>query len=103
MENEPRERTAREAREHFADMINDAIRGRVTYITGHGRRVAAVVPLAVVDKAAAAVPVVEFEYDDGQEAAERGDWTPSEVAAQSASFQLGYRDYEAAAKRGEAM
>ena len=52
MENEPRERTARDAREHFADMINDAIQGHVTYVTSNSRRVAAVVPLAIVTKAA---------------------------------------------------
>ena len=52
MENEPRERSAREAREHFADVINDAIQGRITYITSHGRRVAAVVPLTSISWAA---------------------------------------------------
>lgn len=50
MDNEPRERTAREAREHFADMINDAIQGRITYVTSNGRRVAAVVPLTEVTR-----------------------------------------------------
>ena len=45
MDYESTERTSREAREHFADVINDAIQGRITYITSHGRRVAAVVPL----------------------------------------------------------
>jgi len=45
MDYESCERSAREAREHFADVINDAIQGRITYITSHGRRVAAVVPL----------------------------------------------------------
>lgn len=48
MDNEPRDRSAREAREHFADVINDAVQGRITYITSHGRRVAAVVPLAEI-------------------------------------------------------
>jgi len=52
MENEPRERSAREAREHFADVINDAVQGRITYITSHGRRVAAVVPLTSVSSSA---------------------------------------------------
>jgi prevent-host-death family protein len=45
MEQKPRERSAREVREHLADVINDAIRGRITYITSNGRRVAGVVPL----------------------------------------------------------
>ena len=49
MEQEPCERSAREVREHLADVINDAIRGRVTYITSNGRRVAAIVPLAVAE------------------------------------------------------
>lgn len=48
MKHQPRERSAREAREHFADVINDAIQGRITYVTSHGRRVAAVVPLTEV-------------------------------------------------------
>jgi len=52
MENESCERSAREVREHFADVINDAIQGRITYITSHGRRVAAVVPLASIPWAA---------------------------------------------------
>ena len=49
MEQEPVERTTRDVREHLADVINDAIKGRVTYITSNGRRVAAVVPLAITD------------------------------------------------------
>jgi len=53
MEQEPCERSAREVREHLADVINDAIRGRVTYITSNGRRVAAVVPLDVAETLAA--------------------------------------------------
>jgi len=51
MEQEPAERSIREVREHLADVINDAIHGRVTYITSRGRRVAAVVPLAVAGQA----------------------------------------------------
>ena len=49
MDYESSDRSTREAREHFADVINDAIRGRVTYITSNGRRVAAIVPLAVAE------------------------------------------------------
>lgn len=49
MEHEPAERTTRDVRGHLADVINDAIRGRVTYITSNGRRVAAIVPLAITD------------------------------------------------------
>ena len=33
----------------------------------------------------------DHEYDEGYEAARCGDWTLSEVAAQSASWQAGYR------------
>ena len=39
MDYESSDRSTREAREHFADVNNDAIRGRVTYITSNGRRV----------------------------------------------------------------
>jgi prevent-host-death family protein len=46
---EPTELTTRDVREHLADVINAAIRGQVTYITSRGRRVAAVVPLAIAD------------------------------------------------------
>ena len=48
---EPEELSTSEVRERLADVINNAIRGQVTYITSRGRRVAAVVPLAVVDQA----------------------------------------------------
>ena len=50
MEHEPIERTTREVREHLADVIGDAIAGKITYITSNGRRVAAVVPLATADR-----------------------------------------------------
>ena len=49
MERDPIERTTREVREHLADVIGDAIAGKVTYITSNGRRVAAVVPLVVAE------------------------------------------------------
>jgi|GEM_PF-2361110 len=89
MELEPSERSIRQVREHLADVINDAVKGRITYITSRGRRVAAVVPLSEIT---GKVPVDDHEYDDGYEAAGAGDdYTPSEVAAHSASWQLGYR------------
>jgi prevent-host-death family protein len=50
MEHEPIERSAREVRARLADVIGDAIAGKVTYITSNGRRVAAVVPLATIDR-----------------------------------------------------
>jgi prevent-host-death family protein len=53
MDREHAERTTREVREHLADVVNAAIQGQVTYITSRGRRVAAVVPLAVADRAEA--------------------------------------------------
>lgn len=49
MEREPIERTTREVREHLADVIGDAIAGKITYITSNGRRVAAVVPLTIAE------------------------------------------------------
>ena len=89
MEHEPSERSIREVREHLADVINDAVKGRITYITSRGRRVAAVVSLAEIT---GKVPVDDYQYDEGYEAAQSGDdWQPSEVAAKSASWQLGYR------------
>lgn len=51
MDLQPVERTTRDVREHLADVINDAIRGQITYITSNGRRVAAIVPLAITDTA----------------------------------------------------
>jgi antitoxin (DNA-binding transcriptional repressor) of toxin-antitoxin stability system len=45
------EKSIREVRSGLADVINDAISGRITYVTSHGRRVAAVVPLAIADGA----------------------------------------------------
>jgi prevent-host-death family protein len=51
MESESVERSAREVREHLADVINDAVRGQTTYITSRGRRVAAIVPLAIAERA----------------------------------------------------
>jgi prevent-host-death family protein len=58
MEREPIERSAREVRAHLADVIGDAIAGRVTYITSNGRRVAAVVPLTTVGR-------IQKEASDG--------------------------------------
>lgn len=45
----PGEMSIRDTRASFADVVNAAIRGRITYITSRGRRVAAVVPLAVAE------------------------------------------------------
>lgn len=40
------EKGIRELRAALSDVVNDAaVRGRITYITSHGRRVAAVVPV----------------------------------------------------------
>jgi antitoxin (DNA-binding transcriptional repressor) of toxin-antitoxin stability system len=44
MDNEPCERSIRHVRQHLADVINDAIRGRTTYVTSRGRVVAAITP-----------------------------------------------------------
>jgi len=51
MSEEPEELSTSEVRENLADVINAAVRGRVTYITSRGRRVAAVVPVTVADQA----------------------------------------------------
>ena len=59
MQLEPRERSAREVRAHFAVVINDAIRGQITYVTSHGRRIAAVVPLTSIDWAAGSSDAAE--------------------------------------------
>lgn len=45
------EKSVREARDGFADVLNAAVAGEITYITSRGRRIAAVVPLAVADQA----------------------------------------------------
>jgi prevent-host-death family protein len=45
------EKSVREARQHFADLLYDAAAGKVTYITSRGRRIAAVVPIAIADEA----------------------------------------------------
>lgn len=47
----PVEKSVRDAREHFADVLYDAAAGKVTYITSRGRRIAAVVPLSIADDA----------------------------------------------------
>jgi prevent-host-death family protein len=42
----------RDAREEFADLVNEAaVRGTITYLTNRGRRVAAIVPLAIAENA----------------------------------------------------
>lgn len=46
------EMSVRDLRARLADVLNDAaVRGRITYITSRGRRVAAVVPLPVAELA----------------------------------------------------
>lgn len=45
------DKSVREARTQFADVLNDAsAQGLITYITTRGRRIAAVVPVWVADK-----------------------------------------------------
>ncbi|MEV4077454.1 type II toxin-antitoxin system prevent-host-death family antitoxin [Nonomuraea fuscirosea] len=49
---EPEEMSVADARRLFADVLNDAaVRGRITYITNRGRRVAAIVPVPVAEAA----------------------------------------------------
>lgn len=54
MTDDPIEMSTADARRNFAEVVNAAsARGRITYITSRGRRVAAVVPLAVAEQAEA--------------------------------------------------
>lgn len=42
----------KELRAKLADVLNDAaIRGKITYVTSRGRRIAAVVPLPIAEEA----------------------------------------------------
>lgn len=45
---------SRDLRPQLADRINAAVRGEITYITNHGRRVAAIVSVSVAEAAEAA-------------------------------------------------
>jgi prevent-host-death family protein len=56
--------SVRELRDGLADIINGAVRDQVTFVTSHGRRVAAVVPVAVGESAAA----IGAAADDGDTA-----------------------------------
>lgn len=47
---EPREISAAELRKHQADVLFAAAAGQTTYITNHGRRVAAIVPVPVAEQ-----------------------------------------------------
>lgn len=43
--------TVRELRARLADVLNDvSVRGKTVYVTSRGRRIAAVVPLAVAEQ-----------------------------------------------------
>ncbi|MEV4380095.1 type II toxin-antitoxin system prevent-host-death family antitoxin [Streptosporangium sp. NPDC049644] len=44
--------SAPDARGKFADVLNEAaVRGKITYITNRGRRIAAVVPVPIAEAA----------------------------------------------------
>lgn len=46
------ERSAADVRKNLAEVVNDvSAQGRIVFITHHGRRVAAVVPLSVAERA----------------------------------------------------
>lgn len=52
MTEQTQELSTREVRAALADVINEAAtRGRITYITQRGRRIAAVVPIAIAEAA----------------------------------------------------
>jgi prevent-host-death family protein len=61
MQKETEEMSVRDTRASFADVVNAAVRGRITYITSRGRRVAAVVPVAVAEDAEIAVAAREAD------------------------------------------
>lgn len=47
----PQEISVRELRKALAGTLNDvAVRGRIVYVTNHGRRVAALVPVPVAER-----------------------------------------------------
>ncbi|WP_113700055.1 type II toxin-antitoxin system prevent-host-death family antitoxin [Nonomuraea lactucae] len=49
---ETEEMSVADARKQFADILNHAaVRGRITYITNRGRRIAAVVPVPIAEAA----------------------------------------------------
>ena len=39
-----------EARDHFSDVVSRASQGESTYLMRHGRRVAAVVPMSIIEE-----------------------------------------------------
>ena len=47
----PNEISARKLRENLAATLNEvAVRGQIIYVTNHGRRVAAIVPVPVAEQ-----------------------------------------------------
>jgi prevent-host-death family protein len=53
MTDTPTEISARKLREHLAATLNDVtVRGQIVYVTNHGRRIAAIVPVPVAEQAA---------------------------------------------------
>ncbi|MFF4013881.1 type II toxin-antitoxin system prevent-host-death family antitoxin [Streptomyces sp. NPDC001843] len=62
---EPVEVSVADARRHLADVLNAAsARGRITYITSRGRRVAAVVPLTVAENAERGIGAAHLAGED---------------------------------------
>ncbi|MDZ5446311.1 type II toxin-antitoxin system prevent-host-death family antitoxin [Micromonospora sp. 4G57] len=51
MTDTPNEISVRELRQALAGTLNDvAVRGRIIYVTNHGRRIAAIVPVPVAEQ-----------------------------------------------------
>jgi len=51
MTDTPTEISVRELRKALAGTLNDvAVRGRIIYVTNHGRRIAAIVPVPVAEQ-----------------------------------------------------
>lgn len=51
MTDRPNEISARQLRENLAATLNDvAVRGQIIYVTNHGRRIAAIVPVPLAEQ-----------------------------------------------------
>jgi prevent-host-death family protein len=94
----------REARAHLADLLDDAERGNVTFITRHGRTVAAVAPAALLERVGRALDALPPRMDSAADVVltdEDGSLVVMEVKAYGRS--LGQAEPSEAASRGTAQ
>lgn len=56
MSAQPREMSVTDSRREYAEVLNAAARGEITYIMSRGRRVAAVVPVPVAEASERSAP-----------------------------------------------